>query len=77
MSSLKLSESKEIPMNVPNLLQLVSEQTMQNLLPLLALKPKTVIQVRSADERFKRAAENFKVAVASLRKTEAYPDWSP
>ena len=64
-------------MNVPNLLQLVSEQTMQNLLPLLALKPKTVIQVRSADERFKRAAENFKVAVASLRKTEAYPDWSP
>ncbi|MDA1277401.1 MAG: DUF1887 family CARF protein [Verrucomicrobia bacterium] len=60
-----------------SLLHLVSEQTMQNLLPLLALKPKTVIQVRSADERFKRAAENLKLAVASLQKTSFYHDLSP
>jgi hypothetical protein len=64
-------------MNTPSLLQLVSEQTMQNLLPLLALKPKTVIQVRSADERFKHAVENLKSAVASLRKTACYHDLSP
>lgn len=59
------------------LLHLVSEQTMQNLLPLLALKPKTVVQVRSREDRFHRAAENLKGAVASLRKTPAYRDLNP
>lgn len=59
------------------LLHLVSEQTMQNLLPLLALKPKTVVQVRSGDDRYKQAAENLKQAVASLQKTPFYRDLTP
>jgi len=60
-----------------NLLHLVSEQTMQNLLPLMALKPGTVVQVRSADERFRQAAENLKSAVAVIRKTPPYHDLAP
>jgi len=59
------------------LLHLVSEQTMQNLLPLLALKPKTVVQVRSRDDRFHQAAENLKRAVVSLQKTPFYRDLAP
>jgi hypothetical protein len=59
------------------LLHLVSEQTMQNLLPLLALKPKAVIQVRSSENRFHQAAENLKRSVASLRMTPAYRDLDP
>jgi len=59
------------------LLHLVSEQTMQNLLPLLALKPKTVVQVRSRDDRFHQAAENLKRAVVSLQKTSFYRDLEP
>lgn len=50
---------------------------MQNLLPLLALRPKTVVQVRSRDDRFHQAAENLKNAVASLAKTPLYRDLSP
>ena len=36
---------------------------MQNLLPLLALRPRTVVQVRSREDRFHQAAENLKCAV--------------
>jgi len=59
------------------LLHLVSEQTMQNLLPVLALKPKTIVQVRSSDVRFHQAAENLKRAVAAIRKTATYRELSP
>ncbi len=60
-----------------NLLHLVSEQTMQNLLPLLALKPAVVIQVRSKADRFHQAAERLKQAVRSMRKQPAYHDLKP
>ncbi len=43
----------------PTLIQLVSEQTMQNLLPLLALRPERVIQICSNDPHFKQIAVNF------------------
>lgn len=59
------------------LLHLVSEQTMQNLLPLLALKPRTVVQVRSREDRFHRAAENLKRAVKALQTTPGYRDLAP
>jgi len=60
-----------------NLLHLVSEQTMQNLLPLLALRPRLVIQVRSSDPRFKAAADHLKLAVQTLRRTSAYSNLQP
>jgi hypothetical protein len=59
------------------LLHLVSEQTMQNLLPILALRPKRVIQVRSRAQKFHQAAENLKNAVAAMRKTIFYRDLNP
>jgi len=49
-----------------NLLHLVSEQTVQNLLPILALRPENVIQVRSSEERFIKAASNLNIAVSAL-----------
>ncbi|MBI4328161.1 MAG: DUF1887 family protein [Chloroflexi bacterium] len=61
----------------PILLHLVSEQTMQNLLPLLALKPKTVVQVRSKEDRFHQAAENLKRAIVLLQTTPPYRDLNP
>lgn len=60
-----------------NLVHLVSEQTLQNLIPLLALRPSTVIQIRSSDVRFGSAAENLKRAVASLAETQTYAGYSP
>jgi hypothetical protein len=64
--------------SVPSaLLHLVSEQTMQNLLPLLALRPKTVVQVRSRDDRFRLMAEHLENAVAAIRKTSQYRDLTP
>src|SRR5206468_1063131 len=52
-------------------------QTMQNLLPLLALRPGTVVQVRSRDERFAQAAENLKKAVAAISKTPPFRELAP
>jgi hypothetical protein len=63
--------------STPALLQLVSEQTMQNLLPLLALKPRIVVQVRSRDDKFHQAAENLRNAVLSLAKTPQYQGYNP
>ncbi len=60
-----------------NLIHLVSEQTLQNLLPLLALCPARVIQIRSADERFAKAVENLKQAVAVLGRTPRYANFRP
>ena len=50
---------------------------MQNLLPLLALKSGTVVQVRSRDDRFHQIAENLKSAVAAIAKTPPYRDLAP
>ncbi|MBI4623840.1 MAG: DUF1887 family protein, partial [Verrucomicrobia bacterium] len=60
-----------------NLVQLVSEQTLQNLLPLLALRPACVIQIRSADVRFAKAAQSLQQAVAVLGETTPYRDFRP
>ncbi|MBX3746388.1 MAG: DUF1887 family protein [Verrucomicrobiae bacterium] len=59
------------------LLHLVSQQTMQNLLPLLAMRPSLVIQVRSSDERFRQAAEDLKAAVIAMRKQPGFHDLNP
>lgn len=59
------------------LIQLVSEQTMQNLLPILALRPKVVVQVRSRPDRFHHAARNLEQAVAAIRQTLLYRDLQP
>ena len=59
------------------LLHLVSEQTMQNLLPMLALRPEIVVQVRSRADRFHQAAENLRSAVTAIRKTPSYRAWAP
>ncbi len=49
---------------MPNtLIHLISEQTMQNLLPILALQPERVIHVRSAGPRFDSAVSKLESAV--------------
>jgi hypothetical protein len=55
------------------LLHLVSEQRLQNLLPLLALEPVVVVQVLSASERFGSVAEHLEGAVAELLPPERRP----
>jgi hypothetical protein len=59
------------------LLHLVSEQTMQNLLPILALKPNIIVQVRSRSEKYHQAAEKLKNAVHAMSKTLLYRDLNP
>jgi len=44
------------------LIHLISEQTMQNLVPLLALKPARVVHICSRDERFRAAARHIESA---------------
>jgi len=53
----------KIPMTPITLIHLVSQQTMQNVLPALALRPERIIQVRSQGEVFARAAEATKAAL--------------
>lgn len=60
-----------------NLLHLVSDQTVQNLLPVLALRPAGVIQVRSANERFARASERLKRAVEVMARKPGYHGYMP
>ena len=60
-----------------NLIHLVSEQILQNLLPLLALRPTNVIQIRSADPRFAKAAQSLKNAVGALARTPRYRGFAP
>ncbi len=62
--------------NLP-LIHLVSDQTMQNLLPILSLKPQIILQVRSSDVRFQRKSENLKSALAEVRKLDSYCDYDP
>lgn len=53
-----------LPADVPALVQLISEQTMQNVLPILAMRPATVLSVMSADTAaFRKAFENTQAAV--------------
>lgn len=54
-----------------NLLHLVSGQTGQNLLPILALQPSAVIQVRSAVPVFEKAASHLETAVRVLARSGA------
>ncbi len=52
------------------LIHLVSEQTLQNLLPTLALRPSHVIQVRSSDPRFDRTPSYLETACREAGLTE-------
>ncbi len=57
------------------LVHLVSEQTLQNLLPTLALAPEAVLQVRSSDRRFDPIPSHFETAChcAGLKDTRFLP----
>lgn len=57
------------------LLHLVSEQRLQNLIPLLALEPSTVVQVLSASERFAEVASHLEDAAGSLLPAGSRPQF--
>lgn len=56
------------------LIHLISEQTMQNLLPVLALRPDRVVSMRSPTERFKAAAASIESAVREAGLTPEFLD---
>ena len=51
------------------IIHLVSDQTMQNVLPILALRPRRVIQVHSPSPAFVRKAQHTRDAVALAQRT--------
>jgi hypothetical protein len=60
-------------MNNPlHLIHLVSDQVLQNLLPVMALRPATITQVRSSEERFNQRAHGLEAAVRFLGKSAPY-----
>lgn len=64
------------------IIQLVGDQTVQNLLPVMALRPDWIIQFRSKDKsvaapRFETAASNFELAVAALKLEPDFKDYEP
>jgi|GEM_PF-7022433 len=65
----------KIPMTPVTLIHLVSQQTMQNVLPALALRPERIIQVRSQGEVFVRAAEATKAALEEAGLKAEVLDW--
>lgn len=68
-------------MQPTTLIQLVGDQTVQNLLPVMALRPARIIQLRSRDlpgkTRFKDAAANFESAVGQLFLEAASKGYKP
>lgn len=64
-----------------NLIQLVGDQTVQNLLPVMALRPRKIIQLRSQDapgsKRFEQAAQNFILAAQRLKIESASASYEP
>ncbi len=67
--------------NPATLIHLVSEQTLQNLFPTLALQPARVLQIRSADPRFEDAPDRLAKAARLLQQNPVYghfqPDFQP
>jgi hypothetical protein len=64
------------------LIQLVGDQTVQNLLPVMALRPAQIIQFRSRDKsaaapRFETAALNFELSVRALAHEPDFGDYQP
>ena len=63
------------------LLQLVSEDAMENLLPVMALRPGRIIQVRNGDAaknpRMEAAASNFRHALQVLSQEPAFKGYLP
>lgn len=69
-------------MTQTTLIQLVGDQTVQNLLPAMALRPSRIVQLRSRDAipvspRFETAARNFALAIDDLRHEEGFGDYHP
>lgn len=67
-------------MNAPTLIHLVSDQTMQNVLPILALRPGRIVQVVSdaGTARFGDAARNIRQAVdLACRTIPEFHGWRP
>ncbi|MEI7940330.1 MAG: hypothetical protein WCK27_26915 [Verrucomicrobiota bacterium] len=66
---------------IPAIIQVVGDQTVQNLLPIMALHPSKIIQVRSRDTipttRFKDAADNLCSAVAHLKEEPGFDNYRP
>lgn len=59
------------------LIHLVSEQTMQNVLPTLALRPKRIVQVRSRESKFNKSVESLINAINTICNTEKYRNFRP
>lgn len=59
------------------LIHLVSEQTLQNLLPILALRPQRVVQVRSGNPEIAARSGYLHDAVAELRANPLYRGFAP
>ncbi len=57
------------------LLHFVSEQTMQNVLPALALRPERIIQVRSGGSRYSKAADAIASALRAAGQDTEILDW--
>ena len=62
-------------MNPVTLIHLVSQQTMQNVLPALALQPERIIQVRSQGDVFARAAQATRAALEEAGLKAEVLDW--
>lgn len=67
---------------ISTLVQLVGDQTVQNLLPAMALRPSRIVQLRSRDtsqlsHRFETAAANFVLAIEDLRHEPGFEDYRP
>ena len=63
-------------MNKRTLIHIVSEQTMQNVLPLLAFKPDRVIQILSEGDKYLAAARSTEAAVKEAGITAEFQDYS-
>jgi len=59
------------------LINLVSDQTLQNLIPILALKPARVVQVMSSDPRFPQIAGHLENALQKLAQVRSYMSLKP
>jgi hypothetical protein len=72
---------QDTPNGVSVMIQIVGDQTVQNLLPVMALRPARIFQARSQDvkgaTRFEDAADNFGLAVQRLSSEPGFEGYQP
>ena len=61
----------------PCLLQLVSDHAMENLLPVMALRPAKLLLVRAADKNAESAVANLRAVMPVLAKDPAFKGYQP